>query len=203
MAQVVSCEFCEISKNIFSHRTPPVTASETDFNHNNRDNDVYNINNVNDQLIINRQVSRESFDLAINYIFYHGLAHPNLLNFTNSLTSTSGTWSSMFVNYFEDLSAFLEIISFVREINVEMNLEAERALLSQFFAFLDPNYSCCLANQHSLLKVLYIWNILLWKRFKDIFLGGSLIGDIFSRKHRDLTIEMTINREVKYLGWPM
>ena len=167
---MVSCEFFQISKNIFSHRTPPVAASETDFNHNNGDNDVYNINNVNDQLIIVRQVSRETFDLAINHIFYHGLAHANFLNFTNTLTSTSGTWSSMFVNYFEDLSAFLEIISSVREINVEMNLEAERALLSQFFAFLDPNYSCYLANQHSLLKVLCIWNILLWKRLKEIFL---------------------------------
>ena len=28
MAQEFSCEFCEISKNTFSHKTPPVTASE-------------------------------------------------------------------------------------------------------------------------------------------------------------------------------
>ena len=28
LAQVFSCEFCEISKNTFSYRTPPVTASE-------------------------------------------------------------------------------------------------------------------------------------------------------------------------------
>ena len=27
LAQVFSCEFCEISKNIFSYRTPPVAAS--------------------------------------------------------------------------------------------------------------------------------------------------------------------------------
>ena len=26
LAQVFSCEFCEISKNIFSYRTPPVAA---------------------------------------------------------------------------------------------------------------------------------------------------------------------------------
>ena len=120
-------------------------------------------------LLIDKSVEK-TFDLAINYIFYHGLAQANFLNFTNTLTSTSGTWSSVFVNYFEDLSAFLEIISSVREINVEMNLKAERALLSQFFAFLDPNYSCYLANRHSLLKVLCIWNILLWKRLKEIFL---------------------------------
>ena len=30
LAQVFSCEFCEISKNTFSYRTPPVAAS--DFN---------------------------------------------------------------------------------------------------------------------------------------------------------------------------
>ena len=28
LAQMFSCEFCEISKNTFSHRTPPVAASE-------------------------------------------------------------------------------------------------------------------------------------------------------------------------------
>ena len=28
LAQVFLCEFCEISKNTFSYRTPPVTASE-------------------------------------------------------------------------------------------------------------------------------------------------------------------------------
>ena len=29
LAQVFSCEFCEISNNIFSYRTPPVAASRT------------------------------------------------------------------------------------------------------------------------------------------------------------------------------
>ena len=29
LAQVFSCEFCEISKNIFSYRTPPVAASKS------------------------------------------------------------------------------------------------------------------------------------------------------------------------------
>ena len=29
LAQGFSCEFCEISKNTFSYRTPPVAASET------------------------------------------------------------------------------------------------------------------------------------------------------------------------------
>ena len=28
LAQVFSCEFCEISKNTYSYRTPPVAASE-------------------------------------------------------------------------------------------------------------------------------------------------------------------------------
>ena len=28
LAQVFSCEFCEISKNTFSYRTPPVAASD-------------------------------------------------------------------------------------------------------------------------------------------------------------------------------
>ena len=29
LAQLFSCEFCEISKNTFSHRTTPVIASKT------------------------------------------------------------------------------------------------------------------------------------------------------------------------------
>ena len=29
MAQMFSCEFCEISKNIFSHRIPPLGASRS------------------------------------------------------------------------------------------------------------------------------------------------------------------------------
>ena len=32
LVQVFSCEFCEISKNTFSYRTPPVAASETTVN---------------------------------------------------------------------------------------------------------------------------------------------------------------------------
>ena len=31
LAQVFSCEFCEISKNTFFHRTPPVAASENSY----------------------------------------------------------------------------------------------------------------------------------------------------------------------------
>ena len=31
LAQVFSCEFCDISKNTFSYLTPPVTASEKEF----------------------------------------------------------------------------------------------------------------------------------------------------------------------------
>ena len=31
LAQVFSCEFCEISKNAFYYRTPPVAAYEMDF----------------------------------------------------------------------------------------------------------------------------------------------------------------------------
>ena len=30
LAQVFSCEFCKISKNIFFHTTPPVAASDTE-----------------------------------------------------------------------------------------------------------------------------------------------------------------------------
>ena len=33
LAQVFSCEFCEISKNTFSYRTPPVAVSEYAMNH--------------------------------------------------------------------------------------------------------------------------------------------------------------------------
>ena len=32
LARVFSCEFCKISKNTFSYRTPPVTASDEKLN---------------------------------------------------------------------------------------------------------------------------------------------------------------------------
>ena len=41
----------------------------------------------------------------------------------------------MFVNYLNDVSALLAVIISVRECNIEMNLEAERALLRQLSAF--------------------------------------------------------------------
>ena len=154
---VCKCYFVEaLFKELWIKSTSVSNNKETDVNHNKGNNDVYNINNVNDQLIMNKHVSRKPFNHAIDYIFCHGLAHPNFLNFTNTLPSTSGTWSSMFVNYFEDVSELLATISFVRELNIEMNLDAERALLSQFFAITNPNYSRYLVNQHFLLKVLCI-----------------------------------------------
>ena len=42
LTQVFSCQFCEISKNTFSYRTPPVTASvKTTHNYNNKINSNY------------------------------------------------------------------------------------------------------------------------------------------------------------------
>ena len=62
----------------------------------------------------------------------------------------------MFVNYLKDVSALLAIIRSVRECNIEMHLEAERALPPQLFVFDHPNYSRYLTYQHALLEVYYI-----------------------------------------------
>ena len=81
------------------------------------------------------------------------MAHPNFCNVRSAITAMPGTLSSMFVNYLKNVSALLAMIRFVRECNIEMHLEAERALLLQHFAFGHPNYSCYLTYQHLLLEV--------------------------------------------------
>ena len=76
------------------------------------------------------------------------IVHANFCNIRSIITSTSGTLSSIFVNY---LKEFLVTIRFVRECDIEMNLEAERVLLPRHIAFGPPNYSRYLKYQHALL----------------------------------------------------
>ena len=86
------------------------------------------------------------------------IAYPNFRNIRSAITATSGTLSSMFVNYVKDVSALLAMIKSVRECNTEMLLEAERAFLPQLFAFGHPNYGCYLTYQHALFEVHRISN---------------------------------------------
>ena len=67
------------------------------------------------------------------------IAHPNFCNIRSAITATSGTLSSMFVNYLKDVSALLAMVRSVRECDIKMYLEAEKALLLQLFAFGHPN----------------------------------------------------------------
>ena len=69
------------------------------------------------------------------------IVHANFCNIRSIIRSTSGTLSSIFVNYLKDVSAFLVTIRFVRECDIKMNLEAERVLLPRNIAFGPPNYS--------------------------------------------------------------
>ena len=106
------------------------------------------------------------------------IAYPNFCNIRSAITATSGTLSCMFVNYLKDVSALLAMIRSVRECNIEMNLEAERALLPQLFAFGHPNYSCYLTYQHALLEVHRISNKSIWidlkeNRFGSLALQGT------------------------------
>ena len=95
------------------------------------------------------------------------------------------------------------MIRSVRECNIEMHLETEKALLPQLFAFGNPNHSRYLTYQHTLLEIHRISNTSIWKNLKKNGFGGSLTGDKFSTKHGNLIIEMTVNREVKFRGGPM
>ena len=84
------------------------------------------------------------------------IAYPNFCNIRSAITATSGTLTSMFV--LKDVSALLSMIRYVREYNIGMYLEAERAKLPQLFAFGHPNYSRYLTYQHALLEVHRISN---------------------------------------------
>ena len=103
----------------------------------------------------------------------------------------------MFVNCLKDVSALLAMIRSVRECNIEMHLEAERALLPQLFAFGHPNYSRYLTYQHALLEVHRISNTSIWKDLQENSFGGNLTRNKFSTKHGDLLIQTTVNRKVK------
>ena len=131
------------------------------------------------------------------------IAYPNFCNIRSAITATSETLSSMFVNYIKGVSALLAIIRSVRECNIEMHLEAERAFLPQLFVFVHPNYSRYLTYQHTLLEVHRISNTSIWKGLKENGFGGSLTGDKFSTKRGDPITETTVNREVKVRGGPM
>ena len=84
----------------------------------------------------------------------------------------------MLLNYLKDVSALLAIIRFVRECNIQMHLEAERALLPQSLAFGHLN-SRYLRYQHALFEVHGISNTSIWKDLKENGFGRSLTGDKF------------------------
>ena len=125
------------------------------------------------------------------------IAHQNFCNIRSAITNISGTLSSILLNYLKDVSTLLAMIRSVRVCNIEMHLEAARALLPQLFAFGLPNFSRYLTYQHALLEVHHISGKSIWKDLMENGFGGSLTGDKFSTKHGDLIIETTVNREVK------
>ena len=131
------------------------------------------------------------------------ITHPNFCNIRSAISVTSGTLSSMFVNYLKYVSALLAVIRSVRECNTEMHLEAERALLPQLFAFGHPNYSRYLAYQHTLLEVHRISNTWIWKNLKENGVGGNLTKDRFSTKHSNHIIETIVKSSVIVQKGPM
>ena len=131
------------------------------------------------------------------------ITHPNFCNIRSAISVTSGTSSSMFVNYLKYVSALLAVIRSVRECNTEMHLEAERALLPQLFAFGHPNYSRHLAYQHTLLEVHRISNTWIWKNLKENGVGGNLTKDRFSTKRSNHIIETIVKSSVIVQKGPM
>ena len=88
----------------------------------------------------------------------------------------------------------------IGECNIEMYLEAERALLPQLFAFGHPNYSHHRTYHHALFEVHRIPTTSNWKDLNENGFGGSLTADKFSTKHGSRVIETKVNRKVKVRG---
>lgn len=122
---------------------------------------------------------------------------------TTLMSSTDGTESKMVIEYLEDVSTMLALISSVREKHIERHLQAERALLPQLFAFGHVNYARYLTYQHVTLTNLPKSNPAAWEELKKNGFGGSITGGSFSTVHGDFITEVTINREVKVRGGPM
>lgn len=125
--------------------------------------------------------------------------------FVELLSTSNGCnqQSEMMVEYLKDVSAVLALISSVRENHIERNMQAERALLPQLFAFGHINYARYLTYQHVMLANLHKTNPTTWNELKENAFGGSLTGDSFSTVHGDFITEVTVNREVKVRGGPM
>ena len=66
-------------------------------------------------------------------------AYPNFRNIRSAITAASEILLSMFANYLKDVSALLAMMKSVRECNIKMYLEAEKALPLKLFAFGHAN----------------------------------------------------------------
>ena len=72
----------------------------------------------------------------------HLISNPEFERLCTELIFGIGdTETEMTIEYLEDVSAMLALISSVREYQIERHLQAERALLPQLFAFGHINYA--------------------------------------------------------------
>ena len=104
------------------------------------------------------------------------------------------------VEYREDVSSMLTMVSAVREGHLRRHIEAERDMFSLTFAFSHQNYSRYCSFQHVLEK-LQTENPMAYEDLTSRGFGGSISGQTFSAIHGDLITEL-FNMETKSAAGP-
>ena len=88
LAQVFSCEFCEISKNTFSYRTPPVAASVITWSRFAR---------MKFQLVQPEQISLHDYIWKLNFVLARRDSFPNGLSLDlHALSLNFSLWACQF-----------------------------------------------------------------------------------------------------------
>ena len=152
-----------------------------------------------DQELIEQLVTLRQF--PSNELVEEIISMGQFTSLLNQITNTTGTESEMTLTYLRDVSTMLEIVSAVREGNLQQHLQAEREMLKLVFAFDHIHYARYNTYQHIFLQYLERSNN---PAYTDLCIqgyGASSIGDPFSTIHGDLVTEH-LNRENKGTAGP-
>ena len=90
------------------------------------------------------------------------------------------------ITYLRDVPSMLALVSAVKDMNIEMCLQAERKLIIHTFAFDNQNYARYGAYKHVYLQSLKQQNRPAFVDMQIKGFGGSISGHDFSSLHGDL-----------------
>ena len=100
--------------------------------------------------------------------------------FENIFRCEENSMGALIVAYLKDVSSMLALVSAVRDMDIGGNIQAERKLVAQFFAFDHQNYARYGAYQHVKIQQLKHEGHPAFSDMLNKGFGGSITGDKFS-----------------------